>query len=228
MKPITSIGECLISTADHDYFFKPSFINMTRIGAEGEIVGVYSTLNGYEISRVVNNSINNIGMVPECIMKAISKPAYGKPILNAAILVMQSCCDDDISPLVGTYKPTPRGMKYMPGMMPIKDIVIIGKSLAEHGIIGKVNRRVLQREEGKKSNYSNSFRVIDYISSARTHFNMTREEAQNLTMTEFQELIKIKFPDTEKGLTRDEYDATKVAYLKKQKERIERAKANGE
>ncbi|KER01514.1 hypothetical protein MEG1DRAFT_03879 [Photorhabdus temperata subsp. temperata Meg1] len=35
---------------------------------------------------------------------------------------------------------------------------------------------------------------------------MTREEAERLTMTEFQMMLKAKFPD-EKGFTREEYDA---------------------
>ncbi|HDU8566434.1 TPA: hypothetical protein RG686_003807, partial [Morganella morganii] len=46
----------------------------------------------------------------------------------------------------------------------------------------------------------------DYISAARVHFNITRSEAEQLTMTEFVMMLKAKYPD-EKGFTRDEYEA---------------------
>ncbi|WP_420800681.1 DUF6246 family protein [Photorhabdus temperata] len=65
--------------------------------------------------------------------------------------------------------------------------------------------RRFQRHEGTEA-YSNQFKAIEYINAARAHFNMTREEAERLTMTEFQMMLKAKFPD-EKGFTREEYDA---------------------
>lgn len=225
MKPITSIGEIVISIANKDFFFKPSFINMSRIGDGEEIVRVYSILNGFDIYRRINQLISIHGNVPAYYIKLFNKPIYGRPILDAAILMMQSCCDDDIEPLVGYYKFTKKGMRYTHGAMPIANIIVIGRQLAEHGIIGKVKRRVLAKNEAKNK-YSSEFRVIDYISSARTNFNMSRQEAESLTMTEFQELIKIKFPEDEKGHTSQELEQISDDYFKRKKELIAMEKAN--
>ena len=38
MTPMKEIGELLITCGDRDFFFRPSFANMTRIGDPGEIV----------------------------------------------------------------------------------------------------------------------------------------------------------------------------------------------
>lgn len=219
MKPITSIGECMISTADKDFFFKPSLINMTSIGSEEEIVGIYSTLNGFEINRVISSSIERFGTIPECILKAVNKPAYGRQVLNAAILVMQSCCDEDISSLVGSYRPSNRGMVYVPGGMPISHIVIIAKRLAEHGIIGKHPKQEMTAVEeakakSRKDEYTSAFIVNDYLNTARVHLDMTRAEAEQLTMTELQGLLATKYPPSNKGMTRAELIADSEAFEK--------------
>ncbi|MDU3365611.1 MAG: DUF6246 family protein, partial [Proteus mirabilis] len=41
MTPILEIGEMVISTDKNDYLFRPSFINMTRIGEPKQIVSAY-------------------------------------------------------------------------------------------------------------------------------------------------------------------------------------------
>lgn len=41
MTPVKEIGECLITVGDEDYFFRPSFLNMTRIGDPQEIVQTF-------------------------------------------------------------------------------------------------------------------------------------------------------------------------------------------
>ena len=118
--------------------------------------------------------------------------------------------------LIGSWKPTPRGVKYVTGRMPVNDIIIIARNLMEHGIIGKSPLKVPQRSENQKRTTS-ELRMSDYIISARTHFGITREEAEDLTMTEYQQMIKSKYPEPE-GMTREQYDASyERAKLNKQK-----------
>lgn len=62
----------------------------------------------------------------------------------------------------------------------------------------------MQLNDGRAA--ATEFLAIEYINSARTHFGMTREEVERLTMTEFTMLINSQYP-SEKGFTRDEYDA---------------------
>jgi len=208
--PITSIGEMVISTTDKDFFFKPSFNAMANIGTPQEIVEIYATINGLSAQ------------------KAISKPAYGREGLSAAIIIMRSCCEDDISGLVGSWKPSKKGMMYVRGGMPVADIVTIARRLIEHGVVGMSKMRKLQRDEGKKGEFTKEFNTMEYISMARAHFGMSREQAEDLTMTELQELIKVKFPQ-KAGFTREEYDdiyaarnekRAKALALEKQKEAV--------
>lgn len=211
--PLTEIGEMRISLSDRSFFFKPSFRAMNEIGTPKEIVEVYARLNGIDyVAPLQHVECLPFGAQMQ-VMKTISKPVYGRHVLSAAYIVMQSCCEDDISVLIGGWKPTPRGVRYVPGIMPVSDIIIIARNLMEHGIIGKSPLKVPERleEQGKKT--TNEFHASQYIISARTHFDMTRDEAENLSMTEFQMMIKNKYPEP-KGLTKEEraaeYDQAKA------------------
>ena len=211
--PLTEIGEMRISLSDRSFFFKPSFRAMNEIGAPKEIVEVYARLNGIDyVAPLQHVEYLPFGAQMQ-VMKTISKPVYGRHVLSAAYIVMQSCCEDDISVLIGGWKPTPRGVRYVPGIMPVSDIIIIARNLMQHGIIGKSPLKVPERleEQGKKT--TNEFHASQYIISARTHFDMTRDEAENLSMTEFQMMIKNKYPEP-KGLTKEEraaeYDQAKA------------------
>ena len=211
--PLTEIGEMRISLSDRSFFFKPSFRAMNEIGTPKEIVEVYARLNGIDyVTPLQHVEYLPFGAQMQ-VMKTISKPVYGRHVLSAAYIVMQSCCEDDISVLIGGWKPTPRGVRYVPGIMPVSDIIIIARNLMQHGIIGKSPLKVPERleEQGKKT--TNEFHASQYIISARTHFDMTRDEAENLSMTEFQMMIKNKYPEP-KGLTKEEraaeYDQAKA------------------
>lgn len=211
--PLTEIGEMRISLSDRSFFFKPSFRAMNEIGTPKEIVEVYAKLNGIDyVAPLQHVEYLPFGAQMQ-VMKTISKPVYGRHVLSAAYIVMQSCCEDDVSVLIGGWKPTPRGVRYVPGSMPVSDIIIIARNLMQHGIIGKSPLKVPERleEQGKKT--TNEFHASQYIISARTHFDMTRDDAENLSMTEFQMMIKNKYPEP-KGLTKEEraaeYDQAKA------------------
>lgn len=211
--PLTEIGEMRISLSDRSFFFKPSFRAMNEIGTPKEIVEVYAKLNGIDyVAPLQRVEYLPFGAQMQ-VMKTISKPVYGRHVLSAAYIVMQSCCEDDASVLIGGWKPTPRGVRYVPGIMPVSDIIIIARNLMQHGVIGKSPLKVPERleEQGKKT--TNEFHASQYIISARTHFDMTRDEAENLSMTEFQMMIKNKYPEP-KGLTKEEraaeYDQAKA------------------
>lgn len=223
MTPYTEIGEMVISTPKRDYFLRPSFSSMSRIGSPSEIVEAYAILNGHAISSVIASAVSSYKSVPGWLLKAISKPAYGRSVLSTAMIVMQACCDDDMDELIGTWYAGARGIVYRKGAMPTSDIIVLARELIEHGIIGKAKVRRLQRHE--TNNYVNEFRAFDYISSARHLFGMPRAEAEQLTMTEFQLMMNAKFPE-QKGFTKDEYDETRDNYLAKRAKRIQAEEAN--
>lgn len=222
MTPITEIGECLISDKHHDYFFSPSFAAMSRIGSPADIVAAYATMNGYEVAQVVGMAHDAYGKIPEWLIKTLRKPVYGRKILSTAMSVMQACCEEDITALVGEWRPGKRGIVYRAGGMSIGEIIIVANALIDHGVMGRAKVRRPQRSE--TGSYTNEFRAVEYINAARIHFGISRDEAERLTMTDFQLMINAKYPE-QKGFTREEYDNVRDDYFKRREARIASEKA---
>ncbi|WP_145546722.1 DUF6246 family protein [Yersinia intermedia] len=222
MNPMVEIGEILISDRYTDYFFRPSFTSMSRIGSPTDIVEAYANLNGYEVAQVIAMAQDSYGETPEWLVKTLRKPAYGRKILSTAMHVMQSCCDEDVTPLIGEWRAGKKGVIYRRGGMSTGEIILIAHTLIEHGVMGKAKIRKPQRAE--TNSYVNEFRAIEYINSARIHFGISRAEAERLTMTEFQLMLNAKYPD-QKGFTREEYDTVRDDYFKRREERIAAEKA---
>lgn len=240
MPPWKEIGECLISYGSEDYFFRPSFAAMSRIGTPEEIVETFYALHNDEatprLMALADNyqaipenqrrfyaAYSGSDMVPAFALKWLLSSACSKSAISAAMIVLAACCDRDATPLTGELVPGKTGRRafvYRPGAMPVRDMVLIAQSLIQHGIIGKAKVRKLQRHEG--SNTSSEFNAFEYISAARTHLDMSRDEAEKLTMTEFQMLLAAKFPE-QKGFTNEEYDAVADDYLERRNQKLSRS-----
>ncbi|MFP1868684.1 DUF6246 family protein [Lonsdalea quercina] len=224
MTPHKEIGECLISSGDRDYFFRPSLAAMTNIGTPKEIVQTFYTLHHDELNTLMDRVMRTYRVVPPCITKYIARPQLAKPLLYASMDVLQACCDEDIAPLVGEIIPSRTGkwgFVYRPGKLSFNDMLVTARSLITHGIIGKAKVRRLQKNESRET--TTEFNAFEYITSARIHLGISREEAERLTMTEFQLLIAAKYPE-QKGFTREEYDAVADDYFAKRERRISKAK----
>lgn len=212
MTPIKELGECVIGTDTHEYFFRPSFRNMTRIGEPDEIVQTFYDLCNDEVTPLIQQAAqvyirDEYSHLPDCVMRYIQSGLLNRKAVLAAHTVLTACCDDDIGELVGWMKPgksRKRGFMWRPGTMPAPEMIIVAQNLMMHGIIGKAKVRKLQRYESNET--TSEFRATDYIMAARNHFGISREEAENLTMTEFALMLNAKYPN-QKGFTREEYDA---------------------
>lgn len=223
MTPYKEIGECVISLGDHDYFFRPSFANMMRIGEPEAIVQAFYELHNDEYTSLIKRSVAAYGGIPQWLVSYIGRPQFKKAVVYSAMNVLAACCDDDISPLVGELRPGLTGrwsFVYRKGAMPVTDMILIAQSLIQHGIIGKAKVRKLQRHEGGEA--TTGFNAFEYISSARTGLELSRDEAEKLTMTEFQMLLSAKFPE-QKGYTREEYDGAADDYFARKAKRIAKA-----
>lgn len=242
MTPYKEIGECLISYGDEDYFFRPSFAAMSRIGDPREIVQTFYDLHNDDVSPKIQALVDNYQSIPEhqrrfyaaytgidsapaAAIKSLSSSAFAKPAVMAAMTVLRACCDRDPAPLIGEVKPSKSGkwgFVYRRGGMELLDMILVAQSLITHGIIGKAKIRKLQRHESDDK--TTEFKAIEYINSARNHFAMSRSEAEQLTMTEFVMLIAQKYPD-QKGYTREEYDNAADDFFARRKRRMAK-KAN--
>lgn len=223
MAPAKEIGECLITVGNEDYFFRPSFANMMKIGEPQEIVQAFYDLHNDLVTPLIKRAAEAYGFVPDWLIQHLKTTEYDRRAHQAAMTVLSACCDRDATVLIGEYVPGRTGRRAIlmkPGKMGALPMLAIAQSLITHGIIGKAKIRQLQRHETGQA--VTEFRSFDYINSARNHFGMSRAEAEQLTMTEFQLLLAAKFPD-QKGFTREEYDAVADAHLAKKAKRLAKA-----
>lgn len=140
MIPLKEIGEFLIAAGEKEYFFRPSFINMTRIGEPKDIVTAFYDLHHDEVSDLIRSAINAYGLVPKWLIQHIRTTSYGKKAIMAAMTVLSSCCDTDVTTLIGELriaKTKGKPFKLRRGVMDEFDMVVIAQALITHGIIGK-------------------------------------------------------------------------------------------
>ncbi|EPJ8234814.1 MULTISPECIES: DUF6246 family protein [Klebsiella] len=223
MAVLKDIGELGISDSregGRDYVLRPSFEAMSRLGEPEEIVRLYAEINGSDVQRVFYDCDEAFGGVPDWMLPVINN--LSDKILSASMLVLQACCEEDLTRAIGEWSEIEGKIMYLPGIMPKEDIVTLAKELMLHGIIGNAKVRRLQRHEAQET--TTEFNAAEYIAAAQTHFNIGLREASQLTMTAFQLLLAAKYPD-QKGFTRDEYDAIANEYLARQATRREKAKA---
>lgn len=223
MTPYKEIGECLITAGEDEYFFRPSFAAMSRIGEPQEIVQAFYDLHNDEVTPLLQRAMDAYGSIPAWLLAHINRKEIGKPAIMAAMGVLTACCERDLSRIIGEIIPGKSGkwtFVYRKGAMPAVEMVLIAQSLITHGIIGKAKVRQLQRHESNKA--TTEFNAFEYISAARNHFGISRDEAEQLSMTEFQMMLAAKYPE-QKGFTRDEYEAVADGYLAKKARRLAKA-----
>lgn len=220
MTPYKEIGECLITAGEDEYFFRPSFAAMSRIGEPQEIVQAFYDLHNDEVTPLIQRGMEAYGTIPAWLLAHVNRKEIGKPAIMAAMGVLTACCERDLSRLIGEIIPGKSGkwaFVLRKGAMPLSDMVLIAQSLITHGIIGKAKVRQLQRHESSQA--TSEFNAFEYISAARNHFGISRDESEQLSMTEFQMMLAAKYPD-QKGFTREEYDQVADDYLAKKERRL--------
>lgn len=92
-----------------------------------------------------------------------------------------------------------------PGLMPEAEQILVARHLMRHGIVGRARPG---RGDGK---FTDRFEAAQFIAAARVHLGLSNDEAEALSMTEFQLLLDMKFPDRaqrERNVpTKEQYDA---------------------
>ena len=127
---------------------------------------------------------------------------HGPRAPQEAAYVLACLCDqEDPTPLIGALE----GNEWAPGAMPASEQIIIAQHLMQHGIAGTA------KPGGGGGKFSDRFDAHEYVSAARVHLGLSSADAEALSMTEFQGMLEMRFPDLEakgKSLpTREEYDA---------------------
>lgn len=181
MQALTAIGEVGIEVGGRSYLLRPSLFSMTRIGSPTEIVAMFGLLCGPE-------PVSPFSGVPVLDLAA----TWRRDRFSAALIVMNSCTEDDLGELIGGFS-APR--RYTPGLMPMTDIIQVARSLMIHGVTG--NAKPDPRRPLGKSDYLTEFRAKDYVACAMAHLGASEKDAWNMTMTSFSAAMRSKYPPPE-------------------------------
>ena len=126
---------------------------------------------------------------------------HGPRAPQEAAYVLACLCDqEDASPLIGFRE----GDAWTPGTMPEAEQIIVAQHLMQHGIAGTA------RPGSGGGEFSDHFDAHEYVAAARVHLGLSSADAEALSMTEFQQMLEMKFPDAKKAKdlpTREQYDA---------------------
>ena len=121
--------------------------------------------------------------------------------------------------LPGGTPDAPQSLQWVPGAMSDAEKVIIARHLMRHGIVGTAR----PEQEGSGS-FCDRFDAAEYVSAARVHLGLSSADAEALSMTEFQQMLAMKYPRAQaaKIPSAKEYDAAMAAadeFIAKLKER---------
>lgn len=147
---------------------------------------------------------------------ALFAALHGPDAEADATYVLACLCDqEDATPLIGWRDEA----GWHQGSMPAAEKVIIARHLMTHGICGKARPGSPSAGGGQ---FSDRFDAAEYIAAARVHLGLSSADAEALSMTEFQAMLAMKFPDSDAAgakarnvPSREQYDAA----MAKMKER---------
>jgi len=181
-----SFGDVEIDTGEQVYTFRPYFRNCLKLGTPKEVVEIFGQLHMCSASEYINTN-----MAYDAVKLA------SKQVLPNAYLILDFCCDSDPKDLIGTYN----GTKYRPGLMSFENIITVAKHLIKHMIIGE------PQNGESKGEYSDEFDAVKMVDSAVIHLGLDEEKALDLSMSRFQHMIEIKYPQEKPAYpTDEEYD----------------------
>ena len=147
---------------------------------------------------------------PHSIVKLYADLHGPRAEIESSYVLACLCDQDDPTPLIGWIDSD--GLRH-PGTMPAAEQVILARHLMHHGIVGKA-------KPGKGGGqYSDRFDAAEYIAAARVHLGLSSADAEGLSMTEFQTMLAMKYPESqEKQIpSRDEYRKAMQAAQMKEK-----------
>lgn len=146
---------------------------------------------------------------PQQIVEIFRGLLGARALLDARYVLATLCDQEDVTPLIG-WLDLEKGWQL--GAMPASEQICLAAHLLRHGIVGTAS------DDGRGSSSvkpAAEFQVGEYVAAARVHLGMSSSDAEELSMSEFQALFEMKFPDPKKKKrdvpTREEYRAAMAA-----------------
>lgn len=206
-KILKDIGQCSVVSEGVEYVFTPSFVNLAQLGSGADIVRKYTT-----ISNVVSSD-DPISLMIRAEIFAFHGTMVKRVKISRSAMVALGFAIDCLESMRSKALPEKLigRFDYIGGEnwywlsdskcgMPIKDIFVFAWALLTKGLIGNPDSR------GAQSDGSGEFKASSFINFAVAHFGLSKEDAKNLTMVEFQELYDMKFPEIKKREEEKERD----------------------
>ena len=160
-------GHFSVNIYGKQYNLVASLENMAKIASSKRILNIYDMMH----SKIVPNSV----------------------LIDVARNVLMACCDDPSldEHLVRIRRGKPL-LKH--NTISVNDQVVVAASLLRHGIAG-VNKP--KSKATPKKGQAEPLRVFDVnkiVADAMIHFDLSRAEAMQLTMSDFYHLLAAKYP----------------------------------
>lgn len=187
----TYAGEIGVMVGEREYLFRPSLRAIASLGNPREIISDYlMKLQEQPLERFSDNPW--IRFEQEKIWQS---RLYG--LVQAAIRVMHACYvgnDDADWRLTGYYDERRGKNRWVMGLMPPKNLHVIGTRLLINGVVGDPKPR-----KGDKSGPAREFNPAEYVALAQAHLGMSGKDAWDMTMIELQRALDAKFPPDDKA-----------------------------
>lgn len=177
---LTRYGFGAIHIDDKQYKISPTFQNIVKLGNPKEIIETFTAF-------------------------------FNCPSINwqyhRAVEILQACCEPNLpDKITGRFKVYENGkMKLInpPSADFMHDIIVLAGHCLRYGIVGVTDEESLEEGEPIKE-----FDPYYFIGLATEHLGRTREQAADMTLTEFMMAWDIKFPEQKK-------EREKAAFKKK-------------
>lgn len=113
---------------------------------------------------------------------------------DAPYVLMCLCDQDDPTQATGFHDGREKTPTWVNGFIDRDVQVMLARHLMRHGIAGKA-----KPDKKGTGDYAKQFSAAEFISSARVHLGLSAAEAEALSMTEFQTMLELKFPNDKQG-----------------------------
>lgn len=140
---------------------------------------------------------------------------HGPKAHRAATYILAVFCDqEDPSTAIGWHDVDGA---WHPGLIPAHEQAVLASHLMRHAIVGKAK----PGEQAKQSQgrYAQEFHIGEYIAAARVHLGLSTQDAEALSMTEFQTMFAMKFPEAKESEPDVPSKEVYAEFMSKMKER---------
>lgn len=183
-KILKRTGQCAIKYKEVEYIFTPSFLNIAQLGEETEIVKIFNSLNN---ELAVAETCSTEKAVRPHRLKVMSLSSISIDLLRSCLSVLTCMCDKEIpTEIIGKIE---SDFTYRLGVIPCNNLIVLAMSLMRSGLVGQPNDRSCQGNGD-----DDGFNCSKFITFAMGHFGISKADAENLTMIEFQDLFNSKYP----------------------------------